>query len=385
MNIIKEIASEFPHNYVVHLNHAGIGPWPMRTVRAIYDFAKENACYGAMRSPNWSKRASELRGVIAELINAENKDEIALLKNTSEALSTIAYGIDWVNTDNIVVGMQEFPSNRIVWESLHHTKSVEIRVIDLYAVDTPERALIEATDKHTKLIAVSSIQYATGYRMDLDTLGQYCHNHNILFCVDAIQSLGAAPLDVQSSCIDFLAADAHKWLLAPEGIALFYCRNSHISKLKLNQYGWQSLEDCNNYDALYNEADKMKWQLKADAGRFECGSLNHLGIYALHASLSLLNEVGMQEVYKRVSQNATYIANNLDKNRFALLTPNNENQRGGIISCIALNSDNKDLFDYMIAQNIFCAYRGGGIRLSPHFYNTIKDLDSALELLHKYS
>ena len=384
-DIIKAITGEFPHGDLIYLNHAGVGPWPMRTVHAIHEFAEENAIYGASRASEWSKHATALRIMLADLINAESNDELALLKNTSEALSTIAYGIDWQSGDNIVVGRQEFPSNRVVWESLQSTKSVEVRVVDLYAAATPEQALIDATDKHTRLIATSSIQYATGYRMDLDLLGRHCHAANILFCVDAIQSLGASPVDVQSSHIDFLAADAHKWLLAPEGIALFYCRRPLISELKLNEYGWNMLADSNNYDALYNEPDILKWKPKSDAKRFECGSSNHLGIYALHASLSLLMEIGTEYIYRQVTRNVNYLAEHIDQERFALLTPDSE-RRGGILTFKPLkNRDSKALFAALIANNVFCAYRGGGIRFSPHFYTTTDTLDKALKLLHDHS
>ena len=384
-DIIKAIADEFPHIDTIHLNHAGIGRWPICTVRAIRDFAEENAMHGAMHAANWAKQVAILRTLLANLINAESKDEIALLKNTSEALSVVAYGIDWRTKDNIVVGKQEFPSNRIVWESLQRTQSVEVRVVDLYASATPEQALIEASDAHTRLLAASSIQYATGYRMNLDFLGQHCRANNILFCVDAIQSLGAAAVDVQNSSIDFLAADAHKWLLAPEGVALFYCKNLHMPKLKLNEYGWNMLDDCNNYDALYNEPAPLKWKAKMDAGRFECGSLNHLGIYGFHASLDLLMKIGIEEVYRRVAKNVNYLAEHLDRSRFALLTPDDETRRGGILTFRALKQDTKTLFSYMIANKVFCAYRGSGIRLSPHFYNTSKELDVALKLLHENS
>ncbi len=382
MDIIKAIADEFPHTDIIHLNHAGVGRWPMCSVRAIHNFAKENAQYGAIRSADWTQHATTLRTMLANLINAESKDEIALLKNTSEALSIIAYGIDWQTKNNIVVGKQEFPSNRIVWESLQNTHAIEVRVVDLYAAASPEQALIDASDAHTRLIAASSIQYATGYRMDLNYLGKHCHTAGILFCVDAIQSLGAAAVDVQNGFIDFLAADAHKWLLAPEGIALLYCKNLHIPKLKLNQYGWNMMDDCNNYDALYNESDILKWQPKANAMRFECGSLNHLGIYALHASLALLMEVGVAKVYKKIALNIDYLAENLDQNRFEPLTPDDKARRGGIFTFKALRQDTRALFKHLAGNKVFCAYRGGGIRLSPHFYNTTEDLDIALELLH---
>ena len=382
-DIIKAIADEFPHKTITHLNHAGIAPWPQSTVHAISDFAKENAISGSLNANHWSQRATALRHLLRELINAASSDEIAFVKNTSEGLSLIAHGIDWRPRDNIVFAMQEFPSNRIVWESLQELIPIETRIVDLYAAKTPEQALSEAIDKNTRLLATSSIQYASGYRMDLEYLGQICHESNILFCVDGIQSLGAVPIDVQACHIDFLSADGHKWLLAPEGIGLFYCKQERIPQLQLHQYGWNMINHSDDYDALYNEAKAQVWTIRDNARRFECGSANHLGIYALHASLDLLvNKVGLETVYQRVKQNVSYLASHLDTTQFKLLTPQSEARRGGILTLQAQTQDSHALFRHLISNNVLCAYRAKGIRLSPHFYTSTAALDKVLALLH---
>lgn len=381
MDIIKAIAKEFPQKDIIHLNHAGIAPWPQCAVRAIYDFALENAEYGSLNANCWSQRVTELRQMLCDLINAESSDEIALVKNTSEGLSFIAHGIDWQPDDNIVVAMQEFPSNRVVWEALETCTPVQTRIIDLYA-SLPEQALVNAIDRNTRLLATSSIQYATGYRMDLEYLGKICHEQNILFCVDGIQSLGATPLDVQACHIDFLSADAHKWLLGPEGIGLLYCQKRHLPSLKLYEYGWNMLQNSDDYDTLYSEPAALSWTIQSNAQRFECGSHNHLGIYALHASLNLLmNRIGLETVYQSVRRNVDYLASNLDATKFKLLTPNDVAHRGGILTVQALKQDNQVLFRHLIANRVLCAYRGGGVRLSPHFYTSTNQLDYALELL----
>ena len=382
-DIIRAIADEFPHKTIIHLNHAGIAPWPQSTVRAISDFAKENAISGSAHANHWSQRATALRHLLRELINAASSDEIAFVKNTSEGLSLVAHGIDWRAGDNIVFAMQEFPSNRIVWESLQKHIPIETRIVDLYAARTPEQALSDAVDKNTRLLTTSSIQYATGYRMDLEYLGQVCYESNILFCVDGIQSLGAVPIDVQACHIDFLSADGHKWLLAPEGIGLFYCKKEHLAQLKLHQYGWNMIDHSDDYDALYNEAKAQAWTIRNNAQRFECGSANHLGIYALHASLDLLaNKIGLETVYQRVEQNLSYLASHLDATRFKLLTPQSTARRGGILTIQAQAQDTQTLFHRLISNKVLCAYRGKGIRLSPHFYTSTAALDKVLALLH---
>ncbi len=368
---------------VAYLNHAGVAPWPRPTVRAVCDFANENMRAGALGYNSWRETAAELREMLRTLINAASADEIALVKNTSEGLSFVAYGLDWSETDNVVVGIQEFPSNRIVWESLRARFGVEVRAVDLYRGASPERALLERLDSHTKLIAVSSIQYATGYRMNLDELGAGCRETGALLCVDAIQSLGAAPLDVRASSVDFLAADGHKWMLAPEGIGCFYCRRRHLKTLKLHQYGWGMSHDAMNYDALYGEAAVGAWREADDARRFECGSLNSLGIYALRASLGLLFDVGLERVFDGVAANVSYLADNLPGQRFRLLTPPQPHQRGGILTLQPRRDDVQKLYKRLQSAGIVCALRGGGIRLSPHFYTSRATLDRALECLHR--
>ncbi|MDH5736440.1 MAG: aminotransferase class V-fold PLP-dependent enzyme, partial [Gammaproteobacteria bacterium] len=227
---------------IIHLNHAAVAPWPRKTVQTVKSFADENGSRGSGRYLQWVALETELRQRLAQLINAPSYDEIALLKSTSEGLSVIAYGLDWNAGDNIVIAAEEFPSNRIVWQSLQ-SQGVEVRLVDVSSTDTPEQALIEQFDSRTRLLSISSVQYASGLRLQLDILGQACKAQGILYCVDAIQHIGALRFDVQAIDADFVVADGHKWMLGPEGLALFYCRRSLIPQLKLHQYGWHMLEN----------------------------------------------------------------------------------------------------------------------------------------------
>ena len=242
-------SSEFPlRPDLIYLNHAAVGPWPKRCADAVQGFAEENVMTGALHYPRWNATEKQLKSRLATLLNAPAVDDIALLKNTSEALSVVAYGLDWQPGDNVVISDQEFPSNRIVWESLA-ARSVQTRRVDLRSARTPEDALIQNMDARTRVLTISSVQYASGLRMDLARLGRHCRAHGALFCIDAIQSLGALRFDVQDIQADFVAADAHKWLLAPEGIAVFYCRAELRERIRLHQYGWHMVEDSGNYSA----------------------------------------------------------------------------------------------------------------------------------------
>ena len=353
---------EFPlANDICYLNHAAVSPWPRRTAEAVSLFAKENMTYGAKHYLKWLQVERALRESLAQLINAPAFHDIALLKNTSEALSVVAYGIDWQSGDNIVSYADEFPSNRIVWESLA-SKGVELRLVDLTEAEDPEAELIARCDENTRLITVSSVQYARGLRIDIDTIGAFCRANNILYCVDAIQSLGALPFDVQKCQADFVMADGHKWMLGPEGLALFYCRAEVREQLNLNQFGWHMVDKPGNYDST-------EWKPSQTATRFECGSPNMMGAYALHASLSLIEDVGLDTISNKLFKNVCLLIDLLDKlDGTTLLSPREKARQSGIVTFSIADADHAQLYNYLMHNNVICAQRGGGIRFSPHFY-----------------
>jgi len=368
--------NEFPlDDAITYLNHAAVSPWPRRTVNAVKQFADENLTSGSLHYPRWVATETALREQLQSLINAESSDEIALLKNTSEALSVVAYGLPWQTGDTVVITDQEFPSNRVVWESLQKY-GVSTRVATISDTETPEQAIIDLLDNRTRLLSVSAVQYGTGLKLDLALLGAACRDRGLLFCVDAIQGIGAMRFDVQACQADFVMADAHKWMLGPEGIALFYCRAVVMEQLDLKQYGWHMLEDSSNYT-------NNDWEVARSARRFECGSPNMTGIHALHASLSLVAETGIEAIEQRVLENTRFILDYLQQrpDRFQLITPVAEHRHAGIVTFCPLHETPESLFESLWSQHIMCALRGGGVRLSPHFYTPRKRLFSALEQL----
>ncbi len=366
---------EFPlDNDIVHLNHAGIAPWPKRTVDAVTRFANENMTMGSRRYAQWLCTEDALREQLRWLINADSTESISLQKNTSEALSVVAFGIDWQPGNNVVTAKQEFPSNRIVWEALRQRFGVEVRLADLDQYHYPEDALIEHMDANTRLVSVSSIQYATGMRMDLARIGEYCRSYDVIFCVDAIQSLGAVVFDVQAIHADFVMADGHKWMLGPEGVALLYCAPRRLEQLRLNQFGWHMVKHMGDYE-------RMDWVPADNARRFECGSPNSLGIHALHASLSLLQEQGLKAVSEQIFSNIAFIDAGIHALGLECHTPDEPERRGGIITFRVPMKDNRKIYQLMQQAGILCAHRAGGIRFSPHFYTTHASIERALDTL----
>jgi selenocysteine lyase/cysteine desulfurase len=359
---------------VIHLNHAAVGPWPVATANAVKAFADENVRFGSKYYENWVGNETRLRKKLAALIQAPSPDDIALLKSTSEGLSFIAHGIKWNSGDNIVIPAEEFPSNRIVWQSLE-TQGVELRRIPVGGTESPEQALADAFDNKTRLLSCSSVQFASGLRLDLEQLGEICQKNQVLFCVDAIQSLGAIRFDVGATQADFVVADGHKWMLAPEGLALFYCRESLRDQLQLHEFGWHMVE--NAYD--FNQLD---WAPATSARRFECGSPNMMGVAALNASLDVLFEVGMDQVEAAVLQNNQYLFDALSAMEgITLLSPEPGSRRAGIVTFNKPSVSTDTLYSHLVENGVICAPRGGGIRLSPHFYNNKQQFDKVVDLI----
>ena len=211
--------------------------------------------------------------------------------------------------------------------------------------------------------------------MDIDLIGDFCRARNILFCVDAIQGLGALPFDAQTCKADFVMADGHKWMLGPEGLAVFYCRAEVRDRLQLNQYGWNMVEHAGDFD-------RTDWRPAASARRFECGSPNMLGVCALQASLGLLQEMGIDEVSKYVLGNTLLVIDLIDRNDFTLLSSRDERRRSGIVTFRIEGRDQAELRRRLRRRGVICACRGGGIRFSPHFYIHSAKLEQAFDIVN---
>jgi len=355
----------------IYLDHAGVAPASLRVKTAIDAFLAESAEGAAFHYPRWTQRIAEVRKLCAQLVNA-GEDEIAFIKSTSHGLSLVAEGMDWQSGDNVLFCERDFPSNIFPWINLK-SKGVDARAIPsrggLIQIEDIERLM----DARTRLIAVSSVQYSNGFRMDLKRLGALCRKTGVLLCVDAIQSLGIIPMDVRDFNIGFLAADAHKWLLGPEGIGIFFCRRDLVQSLRPPLVGWKSVQS-------EFEFDHPVLRLKNDAQRFEEGSQNVIGIFGLGAALDLILEVGIPNIEERVLDLGDQIIEKAKNRGLTILTPLHREERGGNIT-IAGKIDPAAARDALREQGIMVNVRGGGLRLSPHFYNTAEDINTLFQNL----
>lgn len=352
-------------------NHAALSPWPRVTAEAVAAFATENAASGSRNFRRWMDREQELREQLAQLLCAPSPRDIALLKNTTEGICAVAWGLPWQAGDNVVLPAGEFPSNRLPWKA-QEARGVEVREVDIRAAGDPEAALVSAMDQRTRILAVSSVQYSDGFRLDLEKLGLACEQAGVLFFVDAIQHLGALPIDVVASRIDFLAANGHKWLLAPEGVAVFYSRDSARSQLKLMQQGWHM------YDFPWNFS-REDWTPSTSARRFEAGSPNSLGQVGLHASLGLILETGMDVISSQVLRNTRKLVAGLrDLPAVQLRSDTRPGRESGIVSFGLPGGNTREAYRRLAEADVTVAMRAESIRLSPHFYQDERVIEQLL-------
>jgi cysteine desulfurase/selenocysteine lyase len=354
-----------------YLDHAGIAPVSQRVVDAVRRFLDQAAGGAAFHYPEWSQQVTEIRSSAAQLINAES-DEVAFVRSTSHGLSLVSEGMDWRQGDRIIVYEKEFPSNLFPWMHLKR-KGVDVHFLP----DRDGRILFEdvehAVNGRTRLLSVSTVQFSRGFRIDLEHLGRFCRDKGILLCVDAIQSLGLLPMDVKACSIDFLSADAHKWLMGPEGIGIFYCRKDLAEALSPPLTGWKSVRNELAFESPV-------YELKESALRFEEGSLNILGIIGLGAAIGLLREVGLKRIEQQVLDLGERIIQEADARGMGILTPRHRNERGGIVTVAGL-FDPVVVREGLRREGIMVNCRAGGIRMSPHFYNTSQDIEDCFHYL----
>lgn len=367
-----DITREFPiAAHYAFFNHAGVAPIAARAADAIRLYAQQAETH-AYLTGKWYKQAEIVRRNCASLIHADPA-EIAFVKNTSEGLAFVANGLTWNPGDQVLSTNVEYPSNVYPWMDLAQRLGVEhIMIPERHGRIDPDE-LLNAVTPRTRIIALSHVEYASGFRHDLARIGNFCRSKGILFCVDAIQSCGVLPVDVQSMAIDFLSADGHKWLLGPEGCGFFYCRKELIPSLR-PEIGWMNVvnaTDFANYD----------FTLQPDAKRFECGSYNIPGVLAFGAALQLLLDVGIDTVWQRVHALTTHLCNGLADKGYTVFSSRRDGEASGIVSFTAPGHDHQAILRDLEQRRIILALREGRLRASPHFYNTPEEIDQLLNAL----
>ena len=371
----KLLLHEFPvKTNRIFFDHAKVSPLPRRVRDAVAAFTLDACENGTKNYNKWMHDVERVRGKFAQLINGD-VDEVAFVKNTSEGISIVANGLDWNPGDNVVIPDIEFPANVYPWWNLKRLE-VETRMVKSKNGRILFDDLIKQTDKRTRIVSVSSVECNSGFKNDLNRIGAFCRENNILFCVDAIQSLGVLEMDVKRDNIDFLSADGHKWMLSVEGLGGFYISKNVLEKIYPVTVGWDSVVDAwdfMNYDFTF----------RPDAKRFEEGSFNTMSIYALGAALDLLQETGIDSIQSSVLSQGDYLMEGLQKRGIKILNSQVQEERSGIIS-YELKAESKQFFTYMLENNVSLTVRDGLVRLSPHYYNSKDEADRFFDLLDSF-
>ena len=360
---------EFPvTRNLIYLNHAAVAPLCRPASQAMEWLAQDALNYGSLHYPKWLETYEGLCTSAARLVNC-TRAEIALVKNTSEGIATIAMGLDWRPGDRVIAFKEEFPANQYPWQRL---ESKGVTITWLNATD-PLDAIDQAA-RGARLLAISFVQFLTGFRANLPAIGEICHRHGVIFLVDAIQGLGAFPLDVQASRIDALAADGHKWLLGPEGCGILYISKRLQEIVEPVEFGWTNTAGHGDYG-------RRDMTLRPDAGRYECGTLNTIGCFGLRAAIDFLLEVGIDKIAPVVQSLADRIAEGVRRKGYEILGDRTRDNGAGIVSFRKPGLDAAEIVAKLRAENIIAAPRAGWVRTSPHFYIETGEIEKMLDLL----
>ncbi|MCX6152218.1 MAG: aminotransferase class V-fold PLP-dependent enzyme [Ignavibacteriales bacterium] len=355
------------------MNHAAISPLSSPVVEQINKYLHVRSETDVENFQDYLGLVTETKNRISELINSSS-DRIAFVDNTSNGLNILAQGLDWNPGDRILLNDVEFPSNIYPFLNLKQ-QGVEIDFVKSRDGCVTYEDIESAVTAKTKLISISYVQFLSGYRADLEKIGELCSNKGIIFCVDSIQALGAITLDVKKYKIDFLANGTQKWLMALEGLGFIFITEELQEKITPKYVGWTSVADA------WNLLD-YKLVLKRNADRFQNGTLSVVGINALNASLKFLQSFGYKNIEETILNNTDYFLSSLLEIGITPLLKNaGRNNLSAIVSFKSVKA--KDIFDKLLAQNITAAVREGIVRFSPHFYNSKEEIDKVIVCLRK--
>ncbi|WP_169979720.1 aminotransferase class V-fold PLP-dependent enzyme [Tautonia rosea] len=359
-----------------YLDHAAIAPIPRRAGEAMRAWVAEQETNGCIHWMTWRKELEVVRQRAAQLIHAE-PTEIAFITSTTMGIGLVAEGFPWFEGDNVVTPAEEYPSNLFPWMNLA-SRGVETRAVRSRDGRIWIDDLLAAMDDRTRLLAISHVEFASGFRNDLDALAEACHQRGVALFVDAIQGLGPLTINVRRTPIDFLAADGHKWLLGPEGAGLLFVRSDWIERVR------PILVGSNSVTSSYNDPEPA-FTLKPDAGRWEGGCYNVAGLLGFGNSLELFLELGPERVSERILDRAEGVRDRARSAGWTVLGSDLPADRSGIVVLDRPGTDPNAIVRNLRVSGVAVSARRGHLRISPHLYNTDDDLDRLAEGLCEFS
>lgn len=370
-----ELRALFPITQrAVYLNHAAVSPPPTTTIQAVEAQLRDVHENGSLNFLSWLEVKERARGLLAGLLGAR-PEQVAFVRNTSDALSTVANGLAWKPGDNIVTFNREFPSNIYPWLRLRNAFGVEVRMCAERDGRVDLQELEGLVDQNTRIIAISHVQFASGFRTDLERLGRIARQHDALLVVDVIQSLGVIPIDVGAELVDVTAGAGHKWLLSPEGVGYLYLSDRARERIQPTLVGWISVpnpEDYSNFEQGWNPG-ALAW---------ETGTGPAALIHGFEASLDLLHEYGPARIAAYLEELTDHLCDRLRAKPYQIVSSRVPGEKSQIV-CIRHTGDLSAmaLYHRLKQQNIITAPRGDRLRIAPHLYNTLAEIDQLVSAL----
>lgn len=357
-----------------YLNHAAVSPQPIPTIEAVQSQLRDVAENGSLNYRSWIAVKEQARKLAAEMIGARG-EQIAFMRNTSDGLSTVANGLPWSPGDNVVTFRKEFPSNVYPWIRLRDAFGVEVRMCEERDGRIDLEELISLINSRTRVVTISQVQYASGFRANLERIGRAARAHDALLVVDVIQAMGVTPTNVEAELIDVAAGAAHKWLLAPEGVGILYLSDRARERLEPTLVGWMSVPNPEDYDNFEQE-----WSRGALA--WETGTGPSALIHGLEASLRLLVETGVDRIANHLEQLTDYLCEGLQGSDYQIVSSRHASEKSQIL-CIRHRAglSSMGLYSHLKTRNIITAPRGDRLRVAPHLYNTLEDIDELVKAL----
>ncbi len=370
----EEIRRLFPvtKNHI-YLNHAAVAPLSLPVYERMHDYTRDLLENGLVNFRQWGEAVRRVRELGAQLINAKPA-EIAFVANTSSGLAIVANGIDWREGDNLVTAECEFPANRLPWKRVSREYGVELRIAPEREGRLETGEILSLIDHRTRAVSLSFVEFASGFRNDLPAIGRFCREREILFIVDAIQGLGALKLDVETCCIDALSADAHKFLLGPDGCALFYVSARAMERIEPTMVGWMSVAHPFNFDL-------PDQPYSASASRYEPGTLNTAGVVGLGAAIELFLQTGLDRIESYLLDLGDYLCQRLVERGYTVVSSRRDGEKSAIICCRHDRYSADQLYQLLDKERIITTPRLNRLRISPHFYNTRNEIDRLIAAL----
>lgn len=377
---LEAFRAQFPHTErgIRYLNHAAQSPLAQLTVAAINEHLLERHNGMMMTYLMDMEIIARCRERIRMLINAPDVRQIAFIGNTSEGLNRVTSGLDWQSGDEIILNSIEFPSNVYPYRKLE-PRGVRCVFVDAADGTVPVERIEAAVTSRTRMVAISAVQFLSGWRSDMEAIGALCRRHDLLFVVDGIQAAGATPVDVQRWGADAFATGGLKWLMAPMGIGFLYLSDRLCSRLATPDPGWLSVEEP--WDLL-----RYDQSLRTDAGRFEGGVTNIPGIYGLDATLGLLLETGIDRIFRQILDCNHLLREGihdtgLERAGLTPYTSTDPARQSGILTYdLPAAIDHEALENTLRKEGIFVSIRNNKLRFSPHGYNTPEEIQSVITL-----